>query len=414
MNTLSNYGEKIVGSEIIKISQVIKTKQAEGKNILNYTIGDFDSKLNPIPLYLKKSITKYYDEDYTNYPLSSGEIILRNRISEHLLRKHNINYSSSEILVGAGVRPLIYTIFKTLVDKGDIVVYPVPSWNNNHYSFLHDAIKVEIECKPENNFFFTKEDLIPYIKQATLICICTPQNPTGCVMDKDVLKEICDMIVEENIKRKDIGKKPCYLFFDQIYSELIYDVDYVHPLVLNPGLKDYMVCCDGISKTLCATGVRVGWTFGSEKIIKQMTEIFSHIGAWAPKPEQTAVANLLENNDVYDTFINLKIFDYKEITSSFYKTFQQLKSEGYDVDCIKPQGGIYLSIRIGYSSKFNTMEEFLDFIIDKCGLAIVPFKFFGSKENTDWFRLSIGYVDMKKLPIILNIIKDTITTLNSR
>ena len=414
MNKLSNYGEKIVGSEIIKISQVIKAKQAEGKSILNYTIGDFDSKLNPIPVLLKERINKYYNKDYTNYPLSSGELILRNRVSEHLKRKHDINYSNSEILVGAGVRPLIYTIFKTLVDKGDMVVYPVPSWNNNHYSFLHDALKVEIECKPENNFFFTKEDLIPYIKQVTLICICTPQNPTGCVMDKDVLKEICDMIVEENNKRKDIGKKPCYLFFDQIYSELIYDVDYVHPLVLNPGLKDYMVCCDGISKTLCATGVRVGWAFGSERIIKQMTEIFSHIGAWAPKAEQTAVASLLENDEYYDMFIAAKTEDYKEITGSIYNVFKFLEKDGYDVDCIKPQGGIYLSIRIGYSSKFGTMEEFLDFIIDKCGLAIVPFNFFGSKENTDWFRLSIGYVNIKELPQVMKVIGETIKTLSSR
>lgn len=414
MNKLSNYGEKIVGSEIIKISQVIKAKQAEGKDILNYTIGDFNSKLNPIPNKLKEYITQFYDEDYTNYPLSSGEIILRNRISEHLLRKHDINYSSSEVLVGAGVRPLIYTIFKTLVDKGDMVVYPVPSWNNNHYSFLHDALKVEIECKPENNFFFTKEDLIPYIKQATLICICTPQNPTGCVMDKDALKEICDMIVDENNKRKEIGKKPCYLFFDQIYSELIYDVEYVHPLILNPGLKDYMVCCDGVSKTLCATGVRVGWTFGPETIIKQMTEIFSHIGAWAPKAEQTAVASLLNNVDSYDKFINEKTIQYKKITGAIYNTFQKLKTDGYDVDCIKPQGGIYLSIRIGYSSKFSTMEEFLDFIIDKCGLAIVPFKFFGSKENGDWFRLSIGYVDINDLSKVMSIIENTITTLSSR
>ena len=145
-----------------------------------------------------------------------------------------------------------------------------------------------------------------------------------------------------------------------------------------------------------------------------MTEIFSHIGAWAPKAEQTAVASLLENDEYYDFFIGAKTEDYKEITGSIYNTFQFLKNDGYDVDCIKPQGGIYLSIRIGYSSKFNTMEEFLDFIIDKCGLAIVPFKFFGSKENTDWFRLSIGYVNIKELPQVMKIIGETITTLSSR
>ena len=300
MNKLSKVGNNIVGSEIIKISQHIKQVQ-KTKQVLNLTMGDFDPKVNPIPVGLRDYITDAYFNDLTNYPLSAGELPLRQSICNYFYHRRDINYDESEILVGCGVRPLIYTVFKAIVDEGDTVVYPVPSWNNNHYSFLHNAYLEPIECTPDNAFFPTVDDIESRIHYTRLVCLCSPQNPTGRIIDKQVLKGICDAIVTEN-KRRGSYEKPCYLFFDQIYSDLV-GKEFTHPLDVCPEIKEYLICADGISKSLCATGVRVGWLMGPKDIISKMTEVFSHIGAWAAKPEQNAVAWYLRDNKNIGEFI---------------------------------------------------------------------------------------------------------------
>ena len=173
MEKLSRIGNNIVGSEIIKISQQIK-EISKTKSVSNLTIGDFNSKLWPIPLKLSEYIQDAYENDLTNYPNSQGELELRESVSKHIKEQFDVDYSPEEILIGGGVRPLIYTVYKATVNPGDGVIYPTPSWNNNHYCFLHGAVKQEIECLPENSFFPTVEDIELNIKDNTsLLSIVT-------------------------------------------------------------------------------------------------------------------------------------------------------------------------------------------------------------------------------------------------
>jgi aspartate aminotransferase len=404
MDKLSHVGNNIVGSEIIKISQHIKQVQ-QNKSVLNLTMGDFDPKVNPIPTTLRDYITDAYFNDLTNYPLSAGEVYLRRSIGNYFHHRRGIFYDENQILVGCGVRPLIYTVFKSIVDEGNTVVYPVPSWNNNHYSFLHNANLEPIECKPENAFFPTIDDIESRIHYTRLVCLCSPQNPTGRIIDKEVLKGICDAIVEEN-KRRD-NKKPCYLFFDQIYSDLVGD-EFTHPLDVCPKIREYLICADGISKSLCATGVRVGWLMGPKDIIGKMTEVFSHIGAWAAKPEQNAVVWYLHDKEDIGKFIQEKQQQYASISSKIIDLFKQMKEEGYYVDCQNSDGGIYISVYLNYVYGFPTTEDYINFLIEECGLGIVPFEYFGSKENKGWFRISIGSVDPLYIDNVLTVIKNAI------
>jgi aspartate aminotransferase len=396
MKKLSVYGEHIVGSQIVKISQQIKESN---KYVQNFTVGDFNPTINPIPYELREFIKEAYDDGVTNYPTSQGEISLRNVISSQLSKK-GLEYNADSILIGAGARPLIYTLFKTIVESSDLVVYPVPSWNNDHYAFLHSCFKGEIECKPENSFFPTVEDIKKYIHRARLICLCSPQNPTGRVIDKQLLKDICELIVEENKTR---DEHPCYLFFDQIYSDLSNE-DIVHPVTVCPEIKDYTICIDGASKSLCATGIRVGWMFGPQEVIKKATEIFSHIGAWAPKPEQIGLANYM-NSFHMESFIYSKKKDYKKITDEICNLLKIMKKDGYYVDYQKPDGGIYIPIYLEYVDKFDVVENYINFLINKCGIGLVPFEFFGSKENRGWFRLSIGGIDYDRIESVLDAIE---------
>lgn len=383
MSKYSTIGEKIVGSQIIKLNNLIKS--ITDKRVYNYTIGDFDPTIHQIPGLLSENIVSQYELDNTNYPHSQGELALRESISKHT-KRNGAGYEPDEILVGAGVRPLIYTMFRTILDVGDYVLFPVPSWNNDHYSFLSYCNTIPIETKPENKFNLTPFDVEYNIHKCNLICLCSPQNPTGTVMDKLSLGKICEIILNKN---KELGchKKPVYLFLDEIYSELIDD----KYNILNdyPDMKEYIISVDGISKSFCATGVRVGWMMGSKSFISQATQIFSHIGAWSPKPEQRATAKYINNTFDYNSFIDIKKSIYKRIMKGFISILDKHKDAGFEY--VKPDGGIYLSVKIPYRKTTTDLNYFLSYLVNDCGIGLVPFDYFGTTDS-EWFRLSIGSV----------------------
>ena len=121
--------------------------------------------------------------------------------------RQQLHYQPSEILVAGGGRPLIYSLFRAICDKGDKVIYAVPSWNNNHYANFVGAEHIVIEATKENNFMPSAEQLRLHIKGAALLALCSPQNPTGTAFSKSDLQAICDMVVEENETRGEPRKK---------------------------------------------------------------------------------------------------------------------------------------------------------------------------------------------------------------
>jgi aspartate aminotransferase len=189
-------------------------------------------------------------------------------------------------------------------------------------------------------------------------------------------------------------------------------------MVLCPEIKDYLICADGVSKSLCATGVRVGWIFGPKDVIGKMSEILSHIGAWAPKPEQAAVAKFLDNYDAMVDFVKGKTEIYSRIVQTICNKFQEMKDKGFRVDYQRSEGGIYISIYLDYVHSFGSTEEYISFLINRCGLGIVPFEYFGSSQNKGWFRISIGNISLDNIDPVLKTIKNAIvssvTEVNSR
>ena len=351
---VSKLAQNIIGSEIIKLAAEVNEKIKQGEKVYNFTIGDFNPKLFPIPAELKAAIIAAYEDDQTNYPAADGMLELRQSVAKLLKERGDLDYKTDEIVIAGGARPVIYAIFKALVDEGDTVVFPVPSWNNNHYTYLNNAKPVLIETTPENKFMPTAADFKPYVGVANLFALCSPLNPTGTTFRKKDLEEICDMILVENDKRLAENKKPLYLMYDQIYWELTFgETKHYNPVSLRPAMKNYTVFVDGISKSLSATGVRVGWSMGPKKIIEKMKSILTHVGAWAPKAEQMATAvylNDLKNYEVFLSDIKSKINDR---LVGIYKGFQSLKAEGFKVDAIAPEAAIYLTVQFAWNGFEN-------------------------------------------------------------
>ena len=130
---LSLLAETLTGSEIVRLGADIKEKIRKGEKIFNFTIGDFDSSIFPIPAALEDEIIEAYRQRFTTYPPAEGILSLRDTVSQFIKDREGLDFNVNEILIAAGGRPLIYTIYRAIVDRGDKVIYSVPSWNNNHY-----------------------------------------------------------------------------------------------------------------------------------------------------------------------------------------------------------------------------------------------------------------------------------------
>ena len=154
------------------------------------------------------------------------------------MQRAGLDYSVDEILIAAGGRPLIYAAYRSIVDKGDKVIYPVPSWNNNHYVHFTEGQHVTIQTKIENNFMPTADEIRPHVKTATLLAVCSPLNPTGTTFTKENLEAICDMVITEN-QRRGASEKKLYLLYDQIYWTLTYgSTEHFNPVSLRPPMKE--------------------------------------------------------------------------------------------------------------------------------------------------------------------------------
>lgn len=416
---VSKMAENLIGSEIIKLGNEINERIRKGEKIYNFTIGDFNTKFFPLPKELKQEIINAYTNDETNYPAANGMVELRESVSAFLQRKQGLTFSPEQILIAGGARPLIYAAYQTLVDPNDHVLFPVPSWNNNHYTHLSHAKQLFVETKAENNFMPTAKELKPFIDKVTLISLCSPLNPTGTTFTAEGLAEICDLIIEENSRRGE-DEKPLYLMYDQIYWTLTYgETEHVDPVSLRPEMAPYTVFIDGLSKAFAATGVRVGWAMGPEKIINKMKSILGHVGAWSPKAEQIGTAKYLKNETAVDHFIEDIQIRLHERLNGLYQGLLELKNAGYAVNAIQPQAAIYLTVQFNLIGKktpagnwLEKTEDITQFILDEAKIALVPFYAFGASKDSTWYRLSVGTVDTNEIKTVISKLRTALEKLN--
>ncbi|WP_336514950.1 pyridoxal phosphate-dependent aminotransferase [Pollutibacter soli] len=416
---LSHLSGTLIGSEIVKMNGDIKEKIRAGEKIFNYTIGDFDPSIFSIPAELEEEIIYAYRKHFTNYPLGEGETDLRQAICKFISDREKLNYKPEEVLVASGGRPLIYTVYRTIVDKGEKVIYAVPSWNNNHYVHFVEGEHCAIETTAENNFMPTADDIQPHLKGAVLLALCSPLNPTGTTFSREQLEEICAMVLKENQSRG-ASEKKLFILFDQMYWLMTYGTtEHYNPVSLFPDLKPYTIFVDGISKCFAATGVRLGWSIGPAFIINKMKSILSHLGAWSPLPEQKATAKYLLQKGAIDQYLKIFKAGLFERLQKIHAGFQQMKKDGFTVDSIAPQAAIYLTVKIEAVGKKNGAGVLLEkqsdvtaYLLNQAGLALVPFSAFGASHTSPWYRLSVGTVRIEDLHEMFGKLRDSLKKLN--
>ncbi len=405
----------LAGSRILAIADEVRALQAAGRKVCNLSIGDFDPREFPIPESLLTRIEVALRRGETNYPPSAGIASLREQVSALYARELKISVPASSIVITGGSRPGLFGAYQLTVQPGERVVFPVPSWNNDHYCALSGATPVAIECGSDTAFLPTAAMLKPHLRGARLVSLNSPLNPSGTALDAATLTEICDAILEENARRS-ADEGPLYLLYDQVYWMLMFGgLAHVVPQALRPEMAPYTILIDGISKAFAATGLRVGWICAPPSLAGPLSAYLGHVGAWAPRPMQTAAAEMLADKAAVDAACQVMQAGLQRRLDRLYQGLMALRAEGLPVEVIAPQGAMYLSARFGGETTEKSATDATDatrrYLLQEAGLAVVPFEAFGYHGEPGWFRLSVGSVSEAAIEDVLRGLRGALEVL---
>lgn len=339
-------------------------------DVISLSVGEPDFKT---PWAIRKEAIKVLEKGRTNYTANSGLAQLREAINDYLTDRINTSYDPShEILVTVGGSEAIDLAVRALVDTGDEVLIPQPSFVcYSPIVTLANGTPVIIETSVEDGFKLTAKALKEHITPATKALILPyPNNPTGAVMRRNDLEEIAEVLRGTDI----------IVISDEIYSELTYG-DEEHCSIVNiDGMKERTVLINGFSKAFSMTGWRLGFAAAPRPIVTQMLKIHQYGIMCSPTISQ------------YSAVVALK--DCKkdiEYMRNEYDMRRKLIVKGFNemgLDCFEPEGAFYIFPSIkktGLSS-----QQFCEQLIEKYRVAVVPGDAFG-ESGEGYIRVSYAY-----------------------
>lgn len=308
----------------------------------------------------------------TFYTSNSGLKELKEEISRYLQRKIHVTYDPEcEIAVTVGGSEGIDIAFRAMLDPGDEVLIPQPSYVSYlPCTILADGVPVVIPLQQKNEFKLTAEELEAAITPKTKILVLPyPNNPTGAIMTKEDLEPIAEIV-----KKYDL-----YVLSDEIYSELTYKSEHVSIASL-PGMKDRTLVINGFSKGFAMTGWRLGYICGQKKIMEQMVKIHQYAIMCAPTNSQYAAIEGLRNCEG----------EVQQMRNAYNQRRRYLVHEfkRMQLDCFEPFGAFYIFPSI---QEFGmTSEEFATRFLEEEKVAVVPGSAFG-ECGEGYLRVSYAY-----------------------
>ena len=176
-STFSDMALNMASSRILVIAYAVRERIAAGADVANFTVGDFSPQQFNVPMELKTEIKAAFDRNETNYPPAHGTPELRSALRNHYRRDLDLDYPEDAFVVASGARPVLYAAYRCLLNPGEKVLTPAPSWNNNNFCHLVGAEHVVVPTRAEDGFMPTAESLAPHLGTARLLVLCSPMNP---------------------------------------------------------------------------------------------------------------------------------------------------------------------------------------------------------------------------------------------
>jgi len=348
--------DKVVGiqpSGIRKFFDIV----SEMKDAISLGVGepDFDT-----PWSIREEGIYSLEKGRTYYTSNSGLSELRTEICNFLNRRYGLNYNpDGETLVTVGGSEAIDLAFRAMLNPGDEVIIPQPSYVSYlPCAVLADATPVLVNLKEENEFRLTPEELLSAITPKTKILVFPfPNNPTGAIMPKEELEKIAQICIDKDI----------FVVSDEIYSELTYGGEHHCSIASIPGMADRTIVINGFSKSHAMTGWRLGYACGPAPIIKQMLKIHQFAIMCAPTNSQYAAVEALRHCD--------ENIEHMRDEYDQRRRFMLTRLRGMGLKCFEPFGAFYIFPNI---AEFGmTSEEFAMRFLKEYKVAIVPGTAFG-------------------------------------
>ena len=338
---------------------------------------DFDT-----PWRVRDEAIYSLEQGRTFYTSNSGLKELKEEISSYLMRKYDLTYHpANEIFVTVGGSEAIDLAFRAMLDPGDEVLIPQPSYvSYEPCAILANGTPVIIDLKEENEFRLTAQELEDAITEKTKILVLPfPNNPTGAVMERKDLEAIAEVIIKHDI----------FVMTDEIYSELSYGEEPHVSIASLPGMKERTVYINGFSKAFAMTGWRLGYVCAPHEIIAQMLKIHQFAIMCAPTTSQYAAVEALRSCD--DEVAAMK----EEYNGRRRYLMARFKEMG--LQCFEPYGAFYVFPSI---KEFGmTSDEFATRLLESKKVAVVPGTAFGA-SGEGFIRISYAYsLDQLKLAL---------------
>lgn len=344
----------------------------EGEDVISFGVGEPDF---PTPDFIKDAAVEAIEKDYTCYTDFSGLPELKKAAVEKFASDYDYQYSDEEVIVCNGGKQVLYNALAAIIDEGDEVLIPKPYWvSYPEIVKLVGGQPVFIETKAENSYKVTAQELKASLSDKTkAIIINSPSNPDGHIYSEFELKELIDIISEEDL----------FIISDEIYDKLIYDQMEFNSLIeLFPELKDKILIANGMSKSYCMTGWRVGFGFANKEWVENMAKIQSHTTSNVNTIAQYASFKALENKDL-DKIIAERTEIYEKRRNTAYDILSGING----LEVLKPAGAFYFFIDIskfiGKEIQNITIEDSISFskiLLKEEKVAVVPGIAFGMEN----------------------------------
>ncbi|MFY0757849.1 pyridoxal phosphate-dependent aminotransferase [Metabacillus dongyingensis] len=364
---LANRVSALTPSSTLAITAKAKELKAAGHDVIGLGAGEPDFNT---PQHIIDAAVHSMNAGQTKYTPAGGLAELKKEIIGKFQQDQNLAYKPGEIIVCTGAKHALYTLFQVLLNKGDEVIIPAPYWVSYPEQVkLADGVPVYVNALEENQFKMTPDQLKAAITDKTkAVIINSPSNPTGMLYSKEELEELGSICLQENV----------LIVSDEIYEKLIYGENtHVSIAEISEELKQQTIIINGVSKSHSMTGWRIGYAAGNEQIIKAMTNLASHSTS-----NPTSIAQ----------YASIAAYaGSQEPVEEMRKAFEERLNIIYDklvsipgITCLKPQGAFYLFPNAKQAAEitgFANVDDFVEALLEKEKVAIVPGSGFGAPEN---------------------------------
>ena len=344
--------------------------QLNDKNVISLGVGepDFDT-----PWHIREEGIYSLEKGRTFYTSNSGLKELRTAVSGYTERQLGIRYDDEEeILITVGGSEAIDIALRAMLDPGDEVLIPQPSYvSYEPCTVLAGGVPVIIELKDDNDFSLSGAQVEAAITDKTKVLVMPfPNNPTGSIMKTEDLRDVARVVREHDL----------YVISDEIYAALTYTKSGHISIANMPGMRDRTVVINGFSKAFAMTGWRLGYAMGPANIIDQMRKIHQYAIMCAPTTSQYAAVEAMNNGDK-DVEMMKEAYDQRRrfLLDSFRKM---------GLDCFEPLGAFYVFPCI--KKLGMTSDKFAEELLDEQKLAVVPGTAFGDCGE-GFIRVSYAY-----------------------